>query len=144
MILLKMGKSHTFTNGRKLNLAPTSIFFSPIWVKFGTGSEHYGSSSDGEFSENRRSEIRASLRSLNEILPALSKFVVRIGWNMVWDLCTRCCWAFASFMKIGAGNAVHVLWAQTKYHFCVYRKIVWRLESKERLGEVSTTLPTTQ
>jgi hypothetical protein len=48
-------------------------------MKFGTGSEHYGSSSDGEFRENRRSEIRVSLRSLNEFLSALSTFVIRIG-----------------------------------------------------------------
>ena len=48
-------------------------------MKFGTGSEHYGSSSDGEFRENRCSEIRVSLRSLNEFLSVLSTFAVRVG-----------------------------------------------------------------
>ena len=34
-------------------------------MKFGTGSKHHGSSSDGEFREKRCSEIRVSRRSLN-------------------------------------------------------------------------------
>ena len=113
-----------------ITLPLSFCLFRPICIKFVTEDVYKTSFSNCNFNENLCCEGHTVRKGVNKFLYVYSTLIFQFGFNSVYDICTKCCCVFVSFMKIGAEKT-----AISFIRNCMCCDNWYRYERKESLGK---------
>ena len=105
-----------------MKFCPALHAFVSICIQLSTGDVQTNLSCNFECRGNRHNERDTSLRVADGFLSLFPSFIVRFGWNSVYDICW---WVLLNFVIIGTEKAVLFLWALRHIYLGLYSETLW-------------------